>query len=133
MNKKRIFAVIFVIWISLWLNFVFRDLIRKGRYDDYKELIGKDEIARYTHTYGEAYFEFLVFCKRSLPKDATYSLAGIEELSLDYRRAVYYLYPNILRENADYLLVFGLSDYSKSGYRMYKMLDNTRFILYRIT
>lgn len=127
----KILKVFFVIWGIIWVNFIARDLLRKGYLNDYQILIGRDEEGKRSYTYGDYVFEFLSFCESSLPSQAGYELIGIEEGSLDSRRAIYYLYPHIKKGGADYLLVFNRPDFRKTGYILYKKLDNSRFILRR--
>ena len=127
-----IFAfILIVIWAILWVNFMMRDLIRKGHLYDYKVLITRDAAGKRSYAYGDRVFEFLDFCKNTLPKSADYSLIGIEEFSLDERRAVYYLYPHIKKKDPRFLLVFNKPGFKKRGYVLYEKLDNSSFILRR--
>ncbi|MBI4974676.1 MAG: hypothetical protein HZC19_02570, partial [Candidatus Omnitrophica bacterium] len=105
---------------------------KKKYLNGYRILIARNEEGKRAYTYGEGLFEFLSFCKSSLPSLASYDLVGIEAGSLDSRRSIYYLYPHIKIENADYLLVFNKPDFKKTGYNLYKRLDNSRFILKRV-
>lgn len=131
-NKSRaVLAILFVVWIMLWINFMTRDLIKRSDFRDYKALIIRDASGKRSYTYGDCLFEFLDFCKGNLPEFASYDLIGIEGLSLAQRRAIYYLYPYTKKENANFLLVFNKSGFKKDGYALYRKLDNSRFILKR--
>lgn len=125
----RIGSILFVIWIILWINFMMRDLIKRGDLIDYKALIARDATGKKSYIYGDHLFEFLNFCKEALPKSADYNFVGIEEFSLRERRAIYYLYPHIKAEKAGFLLVFNKPGFRRKGYVLYKRLDNFRFIL----
>ena len=131
---KNIAKVFFLIWLIIWLNFIARDLFRKGYLADYKILALRDEEGKRSYTYGDYLFEFLKFCKFELPSSADYDIVGIEENSLDARRAIYYLYPHphIKRGDALFLLVFNSSGFNRRGYLLYKKLDSSRYILKRV-
>lgn len=105
MGKIKI-LILTVIWALLWINFMMRDLIKKGDLHDYRVLIARDAAGKKSYTYGDYLFEFLDYHKNTLPEYADYNLVGIEEFSLEERRAVYYLYPHIKKEKANFLLVF---------------------------
>ena len=109
-----------------------RDLIKKGHFGDYKILAFRNIPGKRSYDYGDNLFEFLEFCKTALPESANYDFAGVEKLSLEDRRAVYYLYPHIKKGKADFLLIYNKPAFKKEGYRLYKKLDNFRFILERI-
>jgi len=131
-HKALIGAILLVIWIAIWINFMARDLIKKGHLHDYKTLIARDAAGKKSYTYGDYFFDFLSFCENTLPESADYELLGIEKFSLRERRAVYYLYPHIKKEKASFLLVFNEPGFKKKGYVLYKKLDDFRFILKRI-
>ena len=131
-HKARIGSILVIVWIVLWVNFMMRDLIKRGDLHDYKALIARDANGKKSYTYGDYSFEFLNFCKNTLPKSADYNFIGIEEFSLSQRRAIYYLYPHIKKQKADFLLVFNKPGFKRKGYVLYKKLDNSRFILRHI-
>ncbi len=131
-HKALTGAILLIVWIVIWINFMARDLIKKGNLHDYRALIARDATGKKSYTYGDYLFEFLNFCKNALPKSADYNFIGIEEFSLRERRAVYYLYPHIKKEKASFVLVFNNPGFKRKGYVLYKKLDNFRFILKRI-
>lgn len=130
--QTRIGYVFIIAWIALWINFIMRDLIKRGDLYDYKALIARDATGKKSYTYGDRLFKFLSFCKNILPKSANYDLVGIEEFSLRERRAIYYLYPHIKKEKPSFLLVFDRPGFKRRGYVLYRELDNSTFILKHI-
>ena len=130
-KQKNLFLFIFAIWFIIWVNFFIRDLT-KGKYlKEYKILLSRDSIGKASYTYGDRLFEFLRFCNSALPDGASYDLVGTEDLSLDYRHVIYYLYPHLNHTGAEYILVFDKPGYMQSGYVPFKELDTSRFILKR--
>lgn len=105
-NKIKTKEAVFIIWIILWIGFMFRDLFIKGDFQDYKAMIGKSEEARRSYVYGGDFYSFLKQSKEKLGGGHTYKITGIETLSLDHRRAVYYLYPSLESDDPDYSLVY---------------------------
>ncbi len=131
LNKKNIYLLAFIIWVVLSFSFILRDLFYKKYSEYYKTLLLRNAYGKSSYIYGDYFFEYLNFCKKNIPVSATYGLIGIESLSLDDRRAVYYLYPRIKSGEGDYLLVFDQPGYRQDGYRLFKEIDNRRFILER--
>ncbi|NQT22636.1 MAG: hypothetical protein HQ579_04260 [Candidatus Omnitrophica bacterium] len=133
LNKKNIIKLICIVWVIFWVNFILRELFFKGRlFRDYKELIFKNEELRKSFVYGINFYSLLKLAQKELPESATFSLVGVERLSLDYRRAVYYLYPLLESEKADYLLVYKKYGFVKNGYKKIVAVDRETFILKRI-
>ena len=129
---KILFISLFAVWIVIWLNFFIRDLT-KGKYlKEYKALLSRDATGKASYTYGDRLFEFLKFCENTLPDNAGYNLAGVDESSIDFRRVIYYLYPHFKEDAAQYMLVFDKPGYSKDGYMLFKELDSSSFILKRM-
>jgi len=128
-NKTLIIRSIFIAWVVLWINFMCRDLFKKGYFNDYKILIKKDKEGKRSYVYGDNFYEFLKYSKDSIPKISTFNIIGVEELSLEHRRAVYFLYPLLESDSPDYILVYNNPEYKKDKYALFKMLDNNRYIL----
>jgi len=103
-RAAALIAVVLTVWIVLWLNFTARDLYKRGDLADYKALIALSPGEKHAYVYGRDFYEFLKFAKKTMPEDASYELTGIERGSLEWRRAVYYLYPSVQTENPDYVL-----------------------------
>lgn len=105
MNKK-IFYILLTVWIILWINFIARDLFKRGDLRDYRALIEKDAEGKRAYTYGEQFYKFLKFVKQEIPEGESYKLVGVKNLSLAHRRAVYFLYPALEKENPGYVAYY---------------------------
>lgn len=131
----RITRFIVIIWLILWVNFIVRDLAKRGDFAEYMALVRAGREGKYSIVYGERYYEFLEFVKENIPETpaaATYGFDGVEMYSLDYRRGVYYLYPLLPgAEDPEYIFSYGEPFSGKNGYYLYKRLDKERFILKR--
>ena len=129
---KKITIILFSIWIILWVNFILRDLFVRGYFKEYKTLALQNSQGKASFTYGKRLFDFLNFCKENLPQSAEYDFVGLKEPSLAGRRAIYYLYPHVKNRNARFLLVFEKPGFDKKGFKLFKELDSSRFILKRM-
>lgn len=131
-TQRTIFKVLFFIWTFIWINFILRDLIGHKHFRDYKTLLARDEEGKRSYVYGDCLFEFLRFCKNKLPEKAKYDLVGMKEFSIAKVRSVYFLYPHLKTDDADFLLVYEEPGYERDGYKTFDKLDNARFILKKI-
>ena len=128
LKRKTVIYLILSVWIILCVNFILRDLYKRGDLHDYRELVFSSAEEKHAITYGRQFFEFLEFAKKNIPKDARYRFSGVKEFSLDQRRGAYYMYPAVSVEDPDYILVYG-STRGVSGFNVFKSLDKTRLIL----
>ena len=128
-NKTIIIRAVFAIWIILWVNFILRDLFRKKYFYEYRTLLKRNQEGRRSHVYGDDFYSFLKFSKKKLPEGSTYRFIGVKDLSLAYRRAVYYLYPLIESDNPDYILVYNKAGFQKRGYEFLAELSHKKYIL----
>ena len=129
---KKLTLIAIIAWIAIWVNFIARDLFVKGYFKEYATLALQKSQGKASFTYGKRLFDFLNFCKESLPQSADYDFVGIKEPSIAGRRAIYYLYPHVKKRNARFLLVFEKPGFTKKGFKLFKKLDNSRFILKRM-
>ncbi|UCD55224.1 MAG: hypothetical protein JSV93_00055 [Candidatus Omnitrophota bacterium] len=129
--KKSVIPIVFIIWLVLWINFIARDFYKHGNFTRYKILARSNYEGKHAYTYGKHFYEFLKFAKNNIPEDAHYEFAGIEDLSLDSRRGIYYLYPRLKSGNPDYLLVYDAVRARKNGFKLHAKLDERRFVLRR--
>ncbi|MGB2706254.1 MAG: hypothetical protein WBC74_05320 [Candidatus Omnitrophota bacterium] len=134
MTLRRILKpvpIVLIIWCILWLNFIARDLYKRGLWDEYKILARSNAEEKRAYTYGKRFYEFLKFAKDNIPPDTFYDFEGIDNFSLESRRGIYYLYPDVKTEYPAYILVYDRPGFAKSGFVRYATLDNGRFILKR--
>jgi len=127
-NKLLIMRVVFVVWIVLCINFIARELFKKGYIKDYITLLSRDEDGRRSYVYGDDFYGLLKYFKDNAKPGTTFRISGIKELSVDDRRAVYFLYPFLKSSEPDYILVFN-EDVKDDRYEMSSKLDDKRYIL----
>ena len=129
--KKReiLLSLIFIIWLVIWVLFTIRPFFKKGLLKEYKTLSGASLEEKRSYVTGDSLYELLLFTKKELPPKATFMSAGLDKEPLDGRRAAYYLYPLTESSSPEYILVFGIKDFSSAGYENYRSLDGLRYIL----
>jgi len=128
---KNIFKLAFVVWIALWAFFTFREIFLKSSFRDYKVLLSRSLEGKRAYVTGDRFYEFITFCEKSLPREATYDLTVSTQgdIEIAKMRAVYYLYPRIKKESADFILVCDVANIEKDGYEIFGKLDETRYVL----
>ena len=88
-----------------------------------------DTEARRSDVYGAELYAFLRFCKDRLPAGSTFRFVGIDYASIDKVRAFYYLYPNLVAEQAQFILVYRSPRYQENNTYLYASLNSSHFIL----
>ena len=121
---------ILVLWLLLWAQSILR-LVRHdpGLPSRLLTLARADDEGRRSIAYGEELARFLRFCVQRLPDRATYGLDGVDRGSLDWARAVYFLYPSRLAVHPRFLLVFKDRSFATDGAVRFATLDDDSFIL----
>ena len=127
--KNKILFVIAVAWIALWAFFIAREIFLKGSINSYKALLSRSLEGKRSYLMGDRLYEFISFSMKELPENARYKLVGLEEGSVNQRRASYYLYPRIEAEDAPFILVYDNPDGKFIGYETFGALDGSRYIL----
>jgi hypothetical protein len=130
--KNKILIIIFIVWIALWAGFTARELFVKTNLRDYRALLSRTFEGKRSYVTGDNLYEFLRFCRDKSPKGSTFSLAGIEDGSIEQRRAVYYLYPLIESADPDLVFVYNKPGVEKTGYVPSASLDASRYILKKV-
>lgn len=130
--RRLIITAAFAAWIATWLFLIARELFLKDNISGYKELLARSLEGKRSYVTGDRLYQFLTFAKVNLPASATYGFLGIEDGSLDQRRAVYYLYPLIENSKPEYLLVFDANEVLPAGYAAFRNLDADRYIVKRL-
>jgi hypothetical protein len=103
----RICKVVFAIWVAVWLVF-FSQQVLWGRklINECPHLIQSNTEQRRAEAYGEDYYAFLRFCQANLPHNTRFQLVGPPEWSVDRVRAHYFLYPSLVSEKPEFILVY---------------------------
>jgi len=128
---RLILYIIITVWLSLWINFILRDLFKGHALKEYMILVKQDDEGRRSYTFGDDFYQFLKYAKEKIPQACTYSLVGVEQLEIDHRRAVYYLYPLLPSNDAEYILVYKKLGHKNPKYTECFRLDENRYILKR--
>jgi hypothetical protein len=92
-------------------------------------LLRADTEARRTDVYGSEFVAFLRFCKEKLPAGSTFRLVGIDYASIEKVRAFYFLYPNLVAEHPQFILVYRSPGHQEANARLYASLNSGTFIL----
>lgn len=127
--KNQTLKIIFAVWIIIYVFFFLRTLFKKNYIKQYFGLIGKSLEEKQSFLFGENFVKFLNYCLKNLSSSSTYKIVGIKTDSIDYARAIYYLYPNLKSENPDFILVFETNGFVEMGYTKLSSLDGNNFIL----
>lgn len=123
---------ILALWIPVWIFFLVWPLRKDpSRLTKAVSLIGADTEARGADAYGEEFHAFLRFCKDRLPAGSTFRLVGIDYASIDKVRAFYFLYPRLVTEHAEFILVYKTPGYRENNTHLYASLNPGSFILRR--
>lgn len=128
---KVFITLVFAVWIILWISFNLREIVAKGNMRDYKVLAQMSSEGKRAYVTGNDLYEFLVFCNDKLPEGASYQWVKTDKADHARRRATYYLYPHLEKEDADFILVFNEPFSIQSDYEIFSKLDDARYILKR--
>ena len=72
---------------------------------------------------------FSVSAKTDFPQARTFRLVGIDYASIDKVRAFYFLYPSLVTEHAQFILVYQTPGYHENNTHAYASLNRGSFIL----
>jgi len=132
MGRRIVVRIILAAWVIIWAIFLVRPLFKKDLIRDYSNLSRLSAEGKRAYVTGPKLYEFIGVCNQSMPKPSSYEVIGIEKDSLEHRRLRYYLYPNVEKKEPAFLLVYGIKDYERKGYKIFKILDLERYILRRV-
>ena len=121
---------ILALWLPVWFFFLVWPLRKEPSIiASMFRLVRANTEARRADAYGEEFDAFLRFCKDKLPAGTTFRLVGIDYASIDKVRAFYFLYPNLVAEHAQFILVYRSPGYRESDTHFYTALNSGSFIL----
>ena len=128
--RNNIFKLILAAWIVLWISFAAREIFVKNNLRDYKVLLSRPLDGKRSYVTGDRLYEFLSFCNDKLPSVSSYRWVKADKEDLGRRRATYYLYPHIEKEDSDFILVYDDPGFKDAGYGVFAKLDGQRYILF---
>ena len=132
MGKKIVVRIILAAWVVIWAIFLIRPFFKKDLIRDYVNLSRLSTEGKRAYVTGPRLYEFIRVCNQSMPGPSSYEVIGIEKYSLEHRRVRYYLYPNVEKEESEFILVYGTKDFERKGYKIFKILDLDRYIMRRV-
>lgn len=92
-------------------------------------LIRTNTEVRQSDAYGKEFHSFLRFCKDRLPAGSTFRLVGVDYASIDKVRAFYFLYPSVVAEHGQFILVYQTFGYREDNAYPYALLNPGSYIL----
>ena len=117
---KKILIVILLLWVALWLFFLARE-DKDGQYGTLKALYRSPDAKKAAIVYGSDFYDFLIFCRKAMPANATYEILGFDKYSIDEVRARYYLWPaKVGTQRPDFKITYGRGNSVPAGYREFK-------------
>ena len=132
MSKKLIVRIILIAWIIIWAIFLIRPFFKKGLSKEYATLLKLPIEGKAAYILGEELHRFISFCSSSIPGTFSYRIIGLDEDSIEYRRAKYYLYPSMISKEPDFILVYKISNFSQKGYKPFNTMSPEMFILKKV-
>lgn len=129
MMQKTIVRIILAVWVIIWAIFLIRPLFKKDLIKDYSNLSKLSIEGKRAYVTGPELYRFIKVCNQLMPVAASYKIIGIEKDSIEHRRARYYLYPRVEKEDPEFILVYKTKDFEQKGYKIFKMMDLDRYIM----
>jgi hypothetical protein len=121
---------ILALWLPVWFFFLVWPLWKDpSKVGNTFRLLRAGTEARRTDVYGSEFVAFLRFCKEKLPAGSTFRLVGIDYASIEKVRAFYFLYPNLVAEHPQFILVYRSPGHQEANARLYASLNSGTFIL----
>ncbi|MDD5496547.1 MAG: hypothetical protein PHP46_05555 [Candidatus Omnitrophica bacterium] len=116
---RKLLGVCLMIWLVLWAVFFFAEN-KKGDYREFFALANKDLEGKRIYLMGQDFYEFVNFCRSTVPPGSTYEFAGMRLYAIEEVRAIYYLWPlRAVTSDNEYYFVYGdfevpdMSDFEK--------------------
>jgi hypothetical protein len=126
----RIGRVVFAVWVVVWFLLFSQQVLWSRKFiDRCQRLIRSNPEERRAEAYGEDYYAFLRFCRANLPQNATFQLVGPPEWSVDRVRAHYFLYPSLISEKPEFILVYKTPAFQAKKVMLIAALSHESYIL----
>ena len=131
MKSKTISRIVFTTWVFMWLIFLVRGLV-KGEAREYKDLFGKTLEEKRAYVAGEDFYEFILFCKATIPEDSDYKVVASYDDSLDSFFVSYHMLPILQNlDNPEYIPCYKKRKFSEKGYQPIAVLSKDKYIIKR--
>lgn len=116
-----------IAFLVLWLVFMVREN-KEGEYRELKYLYTHSDIEKRRCVMLPDEYDYLSFCKKYLPADATYKTAGLEDLA--FVQARYMLWPaRVDLNDPEFILVFKSCYITPKGYSEFARFQDKGFII----
>ena len=118
------------LWLGVWVFLLTKPLI--GNFAGVRkafDMLRQPPEERLQQSYGKELYEFHKLCQRTLPETARFDIVGLERGSQDHSRLVYLLYPRVLSDRPEYLLVYHSPSYNRPNAHRLASLANKDLIL----
>jgi hypothetical protein len=128
--KKILFGFILFVWIGIWITFI----IRGNKPWQYVRLrffyAHSNHAEKIRYLKDPDFYDFLVFCKNTLPQKAKYMIYGFPKRDIKEFQARYFLWPlEMISENPDFKIFYHPLLQPVEGYKIFKQYKNIGFIL----
>ena len=118
MKYNKIFKIIFIVWVALWVVFLVREN-KKGRYGMILDLYRIERPYRAAYLMGNDLYGFLAASRDEMTKGSTYEIIGFDKYSIEPVRMRYFLWPlRAGKGNVDYKIVCKDDGSGWSGYKV---------------
>lgn len=132
LNLEKVinYRIILVIWVAIWLLFFVRGFI-KVDYKVFKGTFGKSVQEKTAFTMSKGLYAFVLFCEEKIPENSKFQFVYDEKKfdSVESFRMTYYLYPRIATDDPEYIIVAGILNYKKPGFKLLAKFYDDAFIL----
>src|SRR5262245_22558241 len=118
------------LWLGVWIFLLTKPLITNfAGVRRTLDILRESPEERLRSSYGKELYEFHKLCQRTLPETARFDIVGLARGSQDHSRLVYLLYPRVLSDRPEYLLVYHSPSYSRPNSHLLASLNNGDLIL----
>jgi hypothetical protein len=130
---RELLRVCLAVWLVLWAVFFFAEN-KKGDYREFFALASRGLEDKRAYLMGQDFYDFVRFCRKNVPPDATYKFVGMRLYAVEGVRAIYYLWPlKAVERDNEYYFVYGdfeLPD--MTGFRKIAEFKDKAYIMKRI-